>query len=281
MLNKLSFGLALTAAFGLMACSDSSSSSDNGKVTISCKVVKENPLTLKGNVGGRSAATVVYDLNKDGKMVATYDFGSQADADEECADAQKDSQFEEVTCEGKKVTEISAETSTEAEYKVMADLIKEDCIESDGQTVTIDKDGYIIDDDEEEGDGDEKDSGENVAASCDFGIDDPWEYSYVADDVMGKSSGTVKFKIDGKDFVSTTVTKTSGSTAATMCKHPEALAEMAGEDYEDEYISSKYEVSCEGSVYVMKIVSVEKNATEDKTKEELYQQAKTSCSLYE
>lgn len=280
MFNKIGFGLALTAAFGLMACS-SSSSSDNGKVTISCKVAKESPLTIKESAGIRGSVTIIYDQNEDGKMVVTYDFGSQSDADDECEDAQKGSEFEEVTCNGKKVVEVSSETATEKEFKDLVDNIKEDCIESDGQTVTIDKDGYIIDDDEEEGDGDEKDSGENVAASCDFGIDDPWEYSYVADDVMGKSSGTVKFKIDGKDFVSTTVTKTSGSTAATMCKHPEALAEMAGEDYEDEYISSKYEVSCEGSVYVMKIVSVEKNATENKTKEELYQQAKTSCSLYE
>ena len=89
MLKKFGMGLALTATFGLLACSDSSSSSDGGKVTISCKVEKEKPLTIKSSEGPFSG-TITYDLNKDGKVVETYEISSEAVAKDECAEMEKD-----------------------------------------------------------------------------------------------------------------------------------------------------------------------------------------------
>jgi hypothetical protein len=278
MFNKIGFGLALTAAFGLMACSDSSSGSDNGKVTLSCKVVKESPLTIKGNAGGRSSATIIYDRNADDKMVVSYDFTSQSDADDECESAQKDSEFEEVTCEGKKVVEVSAETSTEDDFKEMLNYIKEDCIESDGQTVTIDKDGYIIDDDEEEGYGDDKDGGEFLPnpPSCVFDADaDEWGYSYsTGKDASGTSSATdVEYRIDGKDLVQVTTTESIGANVKLAC----SIVKSGDGEYKDEYVSNKIETTCTDEGMITKSTTIKYGYMDEWTKEQVVKNIKSAC----
>jgi len=277
MLNKLGLGLALTAAFGLMACS-SSSSSDNGKVTISCKVAKESPLTIKESAGIRGSVTIIYDRNEDGKMVVTYDFGSQSDADDECEDAQKDSEFEEVTCNGKKVVEVSSETATEKEFKALVDNIKEDCIESDGQTVTIDKEGYIVDDDEEEGDGDDKDGGEFLPnpPSCVFDADaDEWGYSYsTGKDASGTSSATdVEYRIDGKDLVQVTTTESIGANVKLAC----SIVKSGDGEYKDEYVSNKIETTCTDEGMITKSTTINYGYMDEWTKEQVVKNIKSAC----
>ena len=278
MLNKLGLGLALMAAFGLMACS-SSSSSDNGKVTLSCKVAKESPLTIKESAGIRGSVTIIYDQNEDGKMVVTYDFGNQSDADDECEDAQKGSEFEEVTCNGKKVVEVSSETATEKEFKALVDNIKEDCIESDGQTVTIDKEGYIVDDDEDDGDdGDDGDEGPATASSCDFDVKaDVWEYSFEYEDEVDKSKGSVRYEFDGKDYTVVRTTKSTSKDADLAC------TKEAAASYNDEYnttnMSKKTEASCEGKALVLKTTDVYRDYEEEfgYTKQNLVATVTASC----
>ena len=155
MLKKLSFGLALTAAFGLMACSDSSSGGDGGTVTISCKVLKEKPLTIKSSEGPFSG-TITYDLNKDGKVVETYEISSEAVAKDECEEMEKDEMYGEVTCTGKKIVGVYSEAVSEDDFQEFVEGLKEECIESDGKTVKLDDDGGLdLDDDDDDGDGGE------------------------------------------------------------------------------------------------------------------------------
>ena len=279
MLKKLSFGLALTAAFGLMACSDSSSGSDGGKVTISCKVLKEKPLTIKESEGPFSA-TITYDLNKDGNPVATYEFSSDAIAKDECEDMGKDNEYGDVTCTGKKIVAVYNEVASEKEFQEFLDAMKEDCIESDGMTVNLDEDNVIDLDGDEDGDDDGEDGDEGPAteSSCDFDVNaDVWEYSFEYEDEVDKSKGSVRYEFDGKDYTVVRTTKNTSKDADLAC------TEEAAASYNDEYnttnMSKKTEASCEGKALVLKTTDVYRDYEEEFgfTKQSLVATVTASC----
>lgn len=273
MFNKIGFGLALTAAFGLMACSDSSSGSDSGKVTLHCKVLKKEPLTLQHSEGGLSFKSV-YELTPEGKMKATYEFPSESIAKEECADSKGDDSID-VTCDGKKVIEVSKEVVSKTEFETMVTEMKDDCVESDGQTVTIDKDGYIVDDDDD----DDDEGGPATATSCEFDINaDAWEYNKSSEDLTGnKSTGTVRYDFDGKNYTMVSTTKTTGKYVAAMCSD-EVLESYNFEEDDPGYGSTKSVASCDDGVFTMKITTVVLNYEEQGfTKEILKETATSAC----
>ncbi len=275
MFNKIGFGLALTAAFGLMACSDSSSGSDSGKVTLHCKVLKEEPLTLQHSEGGMSFKSV-YELTPEGKMKTTYEFPSESIAKEECADSKGDDSID-VTCDGKKVIEISKESSSKNEFKTMVTAIKDDCVESDGQTVTIDKDGYIVDDDDDDDD-DDGDAGPATESSCDFDINaDAWEYTFTNEDDFDKSEGSVRYEFDGKDYTVVRITKSTSKDASQTCT--EDAADSYNDEFSDATISKKTEASCDGKTLVLKTTDTYRNYEEEfgYTKQQLMYTLAASC----
>ena len=280
MLKKFGMGLALTATFGLLACSDSSSSSDGGKVTISCKVVKEKPLTIKSSEGPFSG-TITYDLNKDGKVVETYEISSEDVAKDECAEMEKDEMYGEVTCTGKKIVGIYSETYSEEEFQEFVEMMKEECIGSDGKTVNLDDDGALDLDDEDnkkELGGDDDEGGEFLdnPPSCNFDEDaDEWGYSYsTGKDVSGTSSATdVEYRIEGKDLVQVTTTEYIGSAMKLACPS------VKGSDGEikDEYMSEKTETTCTDEGMITKSTAISYGYMDEWTKEQVVKNIKASC----
>ena len=273
MLKKLSFGLALTAAFGLMACSDSSSGGDGGTVTISCKVLKEKPLTIKSSEGPFSG-TITYDLNKDGKVVETYEISSEAVAKDECEEMEKDEMYGEVTCTGKKIVGVYSETYSEKDFQDFVELMKEECIESDGKTVKLDDDGGLdLDDDDDDDDG-----GEFLPnkPSCVFDKkDDEWGYSYsTGKDASGTSSATdVEYRIEGKDLVHVSTIEYIGANVKLACPSMKA---NDGE-YKDEYASEKTETTCTDNGMIIKSTSTKYGYLDEYTKEQVVEEIKTEC----
>ena len=281
MLKKFGMGLALTATFGLLACSDSSSGSGGGKVTISCKVLKEEPLTIKSSEGGISG-TITYDRYKDGKVVETYEFSSDAVAKEECEEMEKDASYEEVDCDGKKITTVSSDEATDTEFKSLVKMLKEECVASDGKTVKMDDDGTIDLDDEDNKDlfGEDDEDDEDVVfktSSCEFDVNkDKWEYSYSGSkDLTGAvSSGEVTYEFKSDSYTIIRTTRTKGGYISTTCSYESALDQMNSE-YEDEYVKSKMETYCEGNVLISK--STTTNIGSDYDKESLLEGAVSSC----
>lgn len=273
MLKKLSFGLALTAAFGLMACSDSSSGGDGGTVTISCKVLKDKPLTIKSSEGPFSG-TITYDLNKDGKVVETYEISSEAVAKDECEEMEKDEMYGEVTCTGKKIVGVYSEAVSEDDFQEFVEGLKEECIESDGKTVKLDDDGALdLDDDDDDGDG-----GEFLPnkPSCEFDDgDDEWGYSYsTGKDASGTSSATdVEYRIDGKDYVQVTTIEFVGPNVKLACS---SAKEADGED-KDEEMYSKRETTCTDDGMITKITTIDYGYMEEHTKEQVVKGIKAAC----
>ena len=280
MLKKFGMGLALTATFGLMACGDSSSSSDGGKVTLSCKVLKEKPLTIKSTEGAFSE-TITYDLNKDGKVVETFEISSEAIAKDECAEMEKDEMYDEVTCTGKKIVGIYSDTYSEKEFQDFVKLMKEECIESDGKTVKLEDDGALDLDDEDnkkELGGDDDDGGEFLdnPPSCVFDADaDEWGYSYsTGKDVTGISSATdVEYRIEGKDLVQVTTVEAIGANAKLACP---SLKDTDGE-YKDEYMSNKMETTCTDEGMITKSTTINYGYMDEWTKEQVVKNIKAAC----
>ena len=93
----LGLALSLTAAFGLMACGDSSSGSDSPY----CKVSSEgNTVTVKmGYMGQSTETTEVLDENGYLTMTVVYSGFSQEELNAECREA-KQKMGSDVTCEG-------------------------------------------------------------------------------------------------------------------------------------------------------------------------------------
>ncbi len=274
MLKKLSFGVALTAAFGLMACSDSSSS-NGGSVTVSCKVVSQNPFTIKSTEGNISG-TIKFELNKDGIVVETNEFATEAMQQEVCEERQDDSEYKEVECSGKKVVTYSSETMTEKEFKDYLESAEAWCKASDGKKVTIDDEGEeVIDLDDDGGD---KEGGEYLPnpPSCVFDADaDEWGYSYsTGKDVSGTSSATdVEYRIEGKDLVQVTTTEYIGSAMKLACPS------VKGSDGEikDEYMSEKTETTCTDEGMITKSTAISYGYMDEWTKEQVVKNIKASC----
>ena len=138
-MKKLGFALSLTAAFGLMACGDSSSNSNGGMP--SCNVTSDaNSVTRSMSYGGESV--VVKQTIEGNYLITTTTFkGMPKDAvEEECQEAKYDREAE-VTCEGNSVTtKVEAEGISIAKLKTIAEST---CKE-------ISSGVYVDDEDEEE-----------------------------------------------------------------------------------------------------------------------------------
>ena len=119
-MKKLGFALSLTAAFGLMACGDSSSNSNGGMP--SCNVTSDaNSVTRSMSYGGESV--VVKQTIEGNYLITTTTFkGMPKDAvEEECQEAKYDREAE-VTCEGNSVTtKVEAEGISIAKLKTIAE----------------------------------------------------------------------------------------------------------------------------------------------------------------
>lgn len=119
-MKKLGFALSLTAAFGLMACGDSSSSASGG--TPSCNVSSDaNSVTRSMSYGGETVE-VKQTIEGDYLITASTYKGMPKEAvEEECQEAKYDGNAE-VTCEGNTVTtKVEAGGMTIAKLKSLAD----------------------------------------------------------------------------------------------------------------------------------------------------------------
>lgn len=138
-MKKIGFALSLTAAFGLMACGDSSSNSNGGMP--SCNVTSDaNSVTRSMSYGGESV--VVKQTIEGNYLITTTTYkGMPKDAvEEECEEAKYDREAE-VTCEGNSVTtKVEAEGMSIAKLKTLAEST---CKE-------ISSGVYVDDEDEEE-----------------------------------------------------------------------------------------------------------------------------------
>ena len=285
MLKKFGMGLALTATFGLLACDDSSSGSDGGTVTVSCKVESENPLVTKMSEGGISFTTK-YELDKDGKLVQTYEYSSQAIADDECTDLEKEMGEVDVTCEGKKVIVVDREPISEKVFKTTVDIAKSACQEMDGKKVSVngdDEDGGVPGGKDNGGigskDGDEGGSAPKTS-SCEFDVNkDVWEYTTSSEDMLGsKHESKTRYEFKGKDYTVTTESKTSGGYSATAQCSDEVLEAYNYEEDDPDTGSIKSEASCDGNVFKLKTVQVVKNYEEQGfTKESLVTTLTAAC----
>lgn len=167
-MKKLGFALSLTAAFGLMACGDSSSSASGG--TPSCNVSSDaNSVTRSMSYGGETVE-VKQTIEGDYLITASTYKGMPKEAvEEECQEAKYDINAE-VTCEGNTVTtKVEAAGVTVAKLKSLAEGMCKDI-----------SSGVNMDDEEEEDDypskNDIHDNGGNsnpIDDPIDNPIDDP------------------------------------------------------------------------------------------------------------
>lgn len=138
-MKKLGFALSLTAAFGLMACGDSSSSASGG--TPSCNVSSDaNSVTRSMSYGGETVE-VKQTIEGDYLITASTYKGMPKEAvEEECQEAKYDRNAE-VTCEGNTVTtKVEAAGMTIAKLKSLAEGMCKDI--SSGVNMDDEEDDY-------------------------------------------------------------------------------------------------------------------------------------------
>lgn len=138
-MKKLGFALSLTAAFGLMACGDSSSSASGG--TPSCNVSSDaNSVTRSMSYGGETVE-VKQTIEGDYLITASTYKGMPKEAvEEECQEAKYDRNAE-VTCEGNTVTtKVEAAGETVAKLKSLAEGMCKDI--SSGVNMDDEEDDY-------------------------------------------------------------------------------------------------------------------------------------------
>lgn len=280
MLKKIGLGIILTASFGLMSCEDSSSSSSGGKVTVSCKVVSEDPFTIKSSEAGISG-NMTYEL-KDGKVVETYKFDDSSIAKDECNDMKSRGGYSKVTCDGKKVVAYSEDEMTDAEFKQYKKSLKKYCEDMDGKTIDINDWGNPDDDVPTSSSSKATSSSaksSTTTSSCEFKLNnDVWEYSYdTGKDASGTSvKGTVRYEFKGKDVTITENSTKSGSLVKSICPT------LKEEDYEDsdELGSDKMETTCNGDEMIVKTTSVIRNYKENyASKEDMMQALTAQCKM--
>ena len=280
MLKKIGLGIILTASFGLMSCEDSSSSSSGGKVTVSCKVVSEDPFTIKSSEAG-IGGNMTYEL-KDGKVVETYKFDDSSIAKDECNDMKSRGGYSKVTCDGKKVVAYSEDEMTDAEFKQYKKSLKKYCEDMDGKTVDIN--GWGNPDDDVPTSSSSKATSSSAkssttTSSCEFKLNnDVWEYSYATGkDASGTSvKGTVRYEFKGKDVTITDKSTRTGSLVKSICPT------LQEEDYEDsdELGSEKTETTCSGDDMIVTVTTVHRNYKENyASKEEIMQALTAQCKM--
>ena len=138
-MKKLGFALSLTAAFGLMACGDSSSSASGG--TPSCNVSSDaNSVTRSMSYGGETVE-VKQTIEGDYLITASTYKGMPKEAvEEECQEAKYDRNAE-VSCEGNTVTtKVEAAGVTVAKLKSLAEGMCKDI--SSGVNMDDEEDDY-------------------------------------------------------------------------------------------------------------------------------------------
>lgn len=281
MLKKIGLGLTLTAAFGLMSCDDSSSTgSSGGTVTISCKVVSEDPFTIKSSEAG-IGGNITYEL-KDGKVVETYKYDDSALAEDECEDLKSQGGYTKVKCDGKKIVAYTDDEKTEAQFKKYTKQLKDYCAELDGKKVDVNGWGDPDDDGPTSSSSAAKSSSSTKtptsATSCDFKLNnDVWEYSYsIPKDAAGISAeGSDRYEFKGKDVTRISIVKNTGSIMKSVC--PSAKEDDGIEEYEDG--SLKIETTCDGENMTIKTTEVwlDYKVNRETTKEELLQSFTAQC----
>ncbi len=279
MLKKIGLGIALTATFGLMSCEDSSSSSSGGTVTISCKVVSEDPFTIKSSEAG-IGSNITYEL-KDGKVVETYKYDNSALAEDECEYLKSHGSYTKVNCDGKKIVAYTDDEQTEAQFKKYTKQLKDYCAEMDGKKV--DANGWGDPDDDGPTSSSSKATSSSStkaptsATSCEFKLNnDVWEYSYdTGKDASGTSvKGTVRYEFKGKDVTITDKSTRTGSLVKSICP---TLKEDDSED-SDELGSEKTETTCSGDDMIVTVTTVHRNYKEHyASKEDMMQALTAQC----
>ena len=174
--RKLALALSLTAAFGMLACDDSSSSPSNdtpdpSQVKVDCNVsTSGNSVTVKYGVESvGEMITTTFELDGD-KIIETFveDYTtstlSAAIVDEACDKAKKENKDAEITCSGKKITVVTTE---DAEGQTLDDLKEM----GDGMCEAIK--GNVNIDPEEDDDPDEEGPGEEGPGKDGPGEDGP------------------------------------------------------------------------------------------------------------
>ena len=96
-------------AFGLVACSDSSSNADPD--TLKCVVKSEKPLIMESSFNGVFSRTTV-EL-RGGKLIQTVESPNARVIDENCKALKSDSDYGEVLCDAESVVAISREEMSE------------------------------------------------------------------------------------------------------------------------------------------------------------------------
>ena len=175
-MKKWGVALSLTAAFGLMACDDSSSASsdNNSNANPTCSVSSDkNSVTTTMTKDGMTATMVA--KIEDGYVVSTTTFTNtpKAEIDEACADEKADEDNVEVTCKDNTVTtKMKADGITLALIKTGAEY---GCKAAESGEIDIDAD----DDDDakpeqqnQSGDGDDNQGGK-TKVDDDQGSEDP------------------------------------------------------------------------------------------------------------
>lgn len=137
-MKKWGFALSLTAAFGLMACGDSSSNANGGMPT--CNVTSDaNSVTSTSSYGGQTVITK-HVIDGDYLVTSVTYKGMPNDVvEEECAEAKLD-RSAEVTCEGNTIT--TKVSNKGAALEILKKNAEATCKEMSS--------GKYIDDDEED-----------------------------------------------------------------------------------------------------------------------------------
>lgn len=167
-MKKFGFALSLTAAFGLMACGDSSSSASSD--TPSCNVSSDaNSVTRSMSYGGETFE-VKQTIEGDYLITAsTFKGMPKEDIEEACQEAKYDSDAE-VTCEGNTVTsKVQAGGVTVDKLKTIAEGMCKDI--SSGVNMDDDDDDEV-DEDDYPNKNDIRDNGSN-SNPIDDPVDDP------------------------------------------------------------------------------------------------------------
>ena len=133
---KMGFALSLVAAFGIVACDDSTSAEEsNDPNAISCKVSQEmtetDPLiftTVKGNI----TSTTTF-KNDNGIATMTVEFNQDV-PEEECTEYMEDyGEHLQVVCKGKTITAKSEEKLNDTFFDIFSETLKGECKSIDGK----------------------------------------------------------------------------------------------------------------------------------------------------
>ena len=132
---KMGAALSLVAAFGLVACDDSSSGDDNktnDPNTISCKVTNdENPLTIETIKGEISSTTTL--SNDNGIFSMKVEFNKDVPESECTSYEDQYSEYFDVKCSGNTITAKSAEKVKDEFFDIYGEVLKADCEKINGK----------------------------------------------------------------------------------------------------------------------------------------------------